>query len=264
MAITLAPLFSSSKGNCTYVASESAQILIDAGVNRGPLEQEIVRAGGVPRELSGILVTHEHSDHIQSVGVLSRAYDVPVYATEGTWEAMEKRIGNVAARNVRTIHEDDDFYIGNLCVQPFRTSHDAACSCGYSVTSGGSKISVVTDLGYMTRDILDAAAGSRIVLLESNYDPEMLENGPYPPFLKRRIASSKGHLSNEDAAHAAQELHARGVRGILLAHLSENNNKYSIALRETEQFLQSEGIVPGKNIAVDVARRRGLTGVFHV
>lgn len=264
MGLTLAPLFSSSKGNSTYVASDTSQILIDAGVNKDQLVGELEQAGGRARELSGIIVTHEHSDHIRSIGTMSRAFDVPIYANELTWQAMEKKVGDIAQKNVRVISPSEDFYVGDLCIQPFRTSHDAACSCGYSVTCGRSKISVVTDLGYMTSSILDAVARSRIVLLESNYDPEMLAAGKYPEFLKRRIASNKGHLSNCDAARAAEQLFARGVRGILLAHLSENNNMYQLALRETGAYLQAAGIAPGRSIALDVAQRKGLTGIFHV
>lgn len=264
MSLTLAPLFSSSKGNSTYVASGGAQILIDAGVHHSRILGEMEQAGGRPGELSGILVTHEHSDHIRSVGTLSRMYDVPVYANDATWQAMDKKIGQIAPKNVRVISPLEDFYVGDLCIQPIPTSHDAACSCGYSVTCGQSKISVVTDLGHMTADILDAAARSRIVLLESNYDPEMLQNGKYPAFLKRRIASRKGHLSNPDAAKAAEQLYLRGVRGILLAHLSENNNMYQLALAATGGYLREAGIVPGRNIALDVAQRTGLTGVFRV
>lgn len=264
MPLTLAPLFSSSKGNSTYVASGQAQILIDAGVHQDRLIEEMAQAGGRPKELSGILVTHEHSDHIRSVGVISRMYDVPVYANDATWQAMDKKIGQIAPKNMRVISPSEDFYVGDLCIQPIPTSHDAACSCGYSVTCGQSKISVVTDLGYMTADILDAAARSRIILLESNYDPEMLQNGKYPAFLKRRIASGKGHLSNFDAAKAAEQLYIRGVRGILLAHLSENNNMYQLALSTTSDYLKSLGIERGRHIALDVAQRSGLTGVFRV
>lgn len=264
MPLTLAPLFSSSKGNSTLICSASAQILVDAGAAKGRMVEEITQAGGRPKELAGILVTHEHSDHIRSVGALSRMYDIPVYANELTWEAMAKRIGPVSKKNTRVIGTEDDFYIRDLCIQPFRTSHDAACSCGYSVTCGGTRVSVVTDLGYMASNVLDAAAGSRIVLLESNYDPQMLMEGKYPEYLKRRIASNKGHLSNVAAARAAEALFHRGVRGILLAHLSENNNLYSLALEASREYLTAAGIVPGRHIALDVAQRSGLTGVFHV
>lgn len=263
MALTIAPLFSSSKGNCTYIASDNAQILVDCGKPVRNVLGQLRRTGEPLHGLAGVLVTHEHSDHIQSVGAISRQMDVPVYANEQTWEAMEAKIGPVAPRNVRVIGEDD-FYIRDLCVQPFRTSHDAACPCGYTVTCGGKRVAVMTDLGRVTQDILDKVRNSRIVLLESNYDPEMLRNGPYPIFLQRRIASTKGHLSNPDAAAAAAQLVERGVKGILLGHLSENNNRSVLALQTSRDHLNSLGIVPGKHVALGVARRGGLTGVFHV
>lgn len=264
MPLTLAPLFSSSKGNSTYIASDRTCILVDAGVGKKQLVDELRNAGADAGHLGGILVTHEHGDHIKSIGPMSRAYNIPVYATEGTWQAMEKRVGDIAQRNIRVINAQDDFYIGDMCIQPFRTSHDAACSCGYSVTQGGSRVSIVTDLGYMSRDALDAAAGSRIVLLESNYDPEMLAGGSYSEWLKKRIASPHGHLSNNDAARAAEALFHRGVRGILLAHISQENNLYSLALSTTTDYLKEAGIEPGRHMALSVALRTGLTGVYNV
>ena len=264
MPLTLAPLFSSSKGNSTYIASDRTCILIDAGVGKKQLTDELKHAGADAKELSGIVVTHEHGDHIKSVGSLSRAYNLPVYANEETWKAMEKRVGSIASRNIRIISPTDDFYIGDLCVQPIRTSHDAACSCAYSVTQGGSRVSIITDLGYMPNAALEAAAQSRIVLLESNYDPQMLADGPYAERLKKRIASNRGHLSNADAAKAAEALFYRGVRGILLSHISPENNMYSAALGTVSEYLREVGIEPGRHIALNVAQRTGLTGVFRV
>ena len=260
----MAPLASSSKGNSTFIASDTTCILVDAGITKKRLVGELESAGGSPGEIRGILVTHEHSDHIRAVGTFSRAFDVPVYANEATWAAMEKRVGDIAERNVRLISPTEDFYIGDLCIQPFRTSHDAACSCGYSVTNGGVRVSIVTDLGYVTNDVLDAAADSRIVLLESNYDPQMLRDGRYTESLKRRIASRTGHLSNNDAAQAAEALFRRGVRGILLGHLSEENNLYTVAETAVRDHLAACGIVPGRHIALGVAERGRLTGVFRV
>lgn len=261
MDLTLAPLFSGSQGNSIYVASGRTRVLVDAGRSVRQIEAELQKAGGQPGALSGILVTHEHIDHVRSIGGLSRKYDVPVYANEGTWTAMERRIGKISLKNIRVIG-NEDFYIQDLCVQPFRTSHDAACSCGYTLGRGPLQVTVMTDLGCVTKEILDLAGGSRIVLLESNYDEEMLANGPYSARLKRRIASNRGHLSNPDAGRAAVALAARGVRGILLSHLSENNNTYGRALQTVNECLRERGIVRGRHIALDVARRDGLTGVF--
>lgn len=263
MGLTLAPLFSGSNGNCTYIASDKAQILIDAGGTLLSVRQESTKAGISLNNLQGILITHEHSDHIKAAGPVSRKYDVPIYANELTWRAMQGKIGDIASHNVRIIGSED-FYIQDLCVQPFPTSHDAACSCGYTVTCKGSKVALMTDLGRVTADILEIVRDSRIVLLESNYDPDMLLDGTYPLYLKRRIASSRGHLSNPDAAKAAEQLVRRGVKGILLAHLSENNNKPALALATTRDYLASVGIVVGKHVALDVAKRGELTGVFHV
>lgn len=262
MELGLAPLFSSSKGNSTLVWSDDAHILIDAGMPLSNIRQQVEAAGHHLDGLNGILITHEHSDHIKGAGIVSREYDVPIYANEPTWAAMERSIGPISGKNVRVIGSDD-FYIRDLCVQAFRTSHDAACSVGYCVTSGAKKISLMTDLGKVTADILEIVSGSSIVLLEANYDPQLLLYGPYPYFLKRRIASTKGHLSNQAAGEVAAQLVERGCKGFILGHLSETNNRYRCALDAVKQYFAEVGIVLGKDAALTAARREALTGVFR-
>ncbi|MBD5560471.1 MAG: MBL fold metallo-hydrolase [Clostridia bacterium] len=262
MELGIAPLFSSSKGNSTLVWNEDTNILIDAGMPLSNIREQMRLAGRDLRQLDGILITHEHSDHIKGAGIISRQCDVPVYANEKTWAAMEKTLGEVASRNRRII-TTEDFYIGDLCVQGFCTSHDAACSMGYTVSCGGKKIALMTDLGKVTSDILETVSGSSIVILEANYDPQLLLYGPYPEFLKRRIASTKGHLSNEDSGQAAAKLVTHGCKGFILGHLSETNNRYRRALDTVRRGLEEAGIVVGRDAALTAAKRDGLTGVFH-
>lgn len=262
MELGIAPLFSSSKGNSTLVWNDSTQVLIDAGMPLSNIREQMRRAERDIRQLNGILITHEHTDHIKGAGVISRQCDVPIYANEPTWEAMESSLGEVAARNRRIIGPDD-FYIGDLCVQGFCTSHDAACSMGYTITAGGKKVALMTDLGKVTGDILEAVGGANIVLLEANYDPQLLLYGPYPEFLKRRIASKKGHLSNEDSGEVAAKLVERGCKGFILGHLSETNNRYRRALDTVKNYFAQVGIELGKDAALTAAKRDGLTGVFH-
>lgn len=261
MELKIAPLFSGSKGNCIYIGTETSKVLVDAGYSCTRIAAELKKADEDMASIDGILVTHEHSDHIAGVGVISRKYDIPVYANSETWAEMEARLGNMASKNIRVIDEQD-FYVKELCIQPYEISHDAVRPFGYSLTAGGKKVSVMTDLGHVTEKIFEQVSGSSIVLLESNHDVEMLKCGPYPYYLKRRILSTHGHLSNDDAAQTAYRLVQSGVRGILLGHLSENNNFYELAYETVCGFLQQNGVVIGKHVAVGMAKREGMTGVY--
>ena len=261
MELKISPLFSGSKGNCIYIGTETSKVLVDAGYSCTKIANELKKVDTHMEDIDGILITHEHSDHIAGVGVISRKYDIPVYANEQTWCEMEKRLGEVQSKNIRVIDEQD-FYVKDLCVQPYEISHDAVRPFGYSVTAGGKKVSIMTDLGRVTEKILAQVAGSSIVLLESNHDVEMLKCGPYPYELKRRILSTHGHLSNDDAAKTAYQLAAAGVRGILLGHLSEKNNFYELAYETVCGFLQQNGVTIGKHVAVAMAKREGVTGIY--
>lgn len=261
MALSIAPLFSGSKGNCILVATERTKLLIDAGYSCAKIEQELRKVDVGLNEVEGILVTHEHTDHIAGIGVISRKYDIPVYANEETWCEMTKKTGEVSTKNIRIIDEED-FYINDMCIQPYSISHDAARPFGYSVVCGGKKVSVMTDLGKVTDQILKQVEHSNIVLLESNHDIELLKNGRYPYYLKKRILSGKGHLSNEAAGAAAGELAKRGVRGILLGHLSRENNRKLLAYETVFAALKSEGIEPGRDLALGTTRKSHVTGFY--
>lgn len=263
MGLTIAPLYSSSSGNSTYVCCGENRILIDAGVTGSAAEAALARIGQRPEGLSGILVTHEHMDHIKGVGVLSRKYDIPVYANAATWQAMEGKIGGVAAKNVRVI-DRREFYIGSLCVQPVPLFHDAADPVGFAVYGGGRKVGVMTDTGHVSAAMLDAMEGASILLLESNHDVELLKNGRYPYYLKQRILSGKGHLSNDDAGAAAIELARRGVRGILLAHLSRDNNRVALAYDAVHAALSQAGLAIGRDMALGTARKSHVTGCYTI
>lgn len=263
MDLSISPLFSGSKGNSIYIAGGKTGILIDAGYSCAKIGEELKKADGELSKIKGILITHEHSDHIAGAGAISRKFDVPIYANSLTWSAMEKRLGKIAQKNIRVIDEAV-FYIDDLCIEPYATSHDAACPFGYAVSCGIKKIAVMTDLGKVTNKVLKAAAGASIVLLESNHDIEMLKSGPYPYSLKERILSSRGHLSNDAAAKTALKLAKANVKGILLGHLSETNNFYELAITTVNAYLKENGIYPGKHIGIGLAKREGLTGVYKV
>ena len=264
MELRFAPLFSGSSGNATYIGCDGAHILTDAGVSGARVLAALESIGVSPGALSGILVTHEHADHIQGVGVLSRKLDVPVFATAGTWAAMEGKIGAVAAKNVRIVEPETGFYLGPIEITPFSTPHDAADSVGYAFELSGARFALATDIGCIRDGWFKHAAGAGAVLLESNYDPDMLQAGPYTYDLKKRILSRRGHLSNDDAGEAAARLIRAGARQIVLGHLSKENNFPELALRCTEIALMAEGIEPGVDADVRVASRDAVTGMFSV
>lgn len=261
MNLCIAPLFSGSGGNCIYIENGDTQILIDAGCSCARIEAEMQKIERSLADVSAVLITHEHSDHIAGIGTISRKYDIPIYANEPTWMEISAKSGEIKKKNIRVI-DKADFYIQDLCIQPFEVPHDAAWPFGYSVSAGGKKVSVMTDTGRATEEALRCVEGSGIVLLESNHDVNMLTNGRYPYPLKKRILSPHGHLSNDDAAKAALRLALSGVKGILLGHLSESNNEYELALRTVGTYLGQNGVVVGKHIALGVARREGVTGFY--
>ena len=262
MTMLFAPLFSGSSGNCTYVGSEDEGVIIDCGVSAAAALGQLEAAKIRPQSVKAILVTHEHTDHIGGVGVLARKLGVPVYATRGTWEGMGRRAGKLDNTQIRTIDTGEDFYIGALNVCAFDTPHDCLEPCGFELGMHGMRAAIATDMGYLRESCLNAIRGAQLVLLEADYDENMLMAGSYPYELKRRILGRKGHLSNDDAGRAACELTNAGARQIVLGHLSKNNNFPELALRTCENILMEHGIRAGRDIMLDVAKRDSLTGVY--
>ncbi len=253
MSFYFSPLFSSSSGNALFVKAGGASILIDAGGTGAQMEAALKAVGVSAGELDAILITHEHSDHIKSASVLSRRYDVPVFANHATWKAMDGKLGGIADKNRKEFKQS--FYIREMLVEPFSIPHDAADPVCYAVSHGGRKLASVTDLGHYTKRLLARFSGADVVLLESNHDLDMLRTGRYPEYLKKRILGTRGHLSNEMAADAALELIQLGVRGIMLAHLSEQNNTPERAYQTVEAHLIKHGIQPGRHVALSVLKR---------
>lgn len=235
-------LASGSKGNCVYIEGESGALLIDAGRSareifgtrdRGGRLQE---AGGQPDLIEGILVTHEHGDHISGLGAVGNRVMKPAFGTTGTMDAFLRHRTGKTRFPVRTIRCGNQFSVGDFVVEAFAVSHDATEPCGYLITEGSTRLCYCTDTGVVTdrmKEILSRADG---VVLESNHCPDMLAGGPYPAFLKRRIAGDKGHLSNPDAARVLREL-GDSIHLAILAHLSEENNHPDRALITAQEGL---------------------------
>lgn len=255
------PLCSGSSGNATYLEAGNARLLIDAGLSCKRICELLAAIGVAPASLTAILITHEHIDHIRGVNVLSKRFDLPVYANADTWRAMRMQLKDVAPKNVCAFESDCDFFLGSVRVLPFSTPHDAVHAVGYVVSYNGRKAGVCTDIGHTDNRILEILGGCDLLLFEANHDVDMLMAGSYPYLLKKRILSGNGHLCNEDCAQALVKLRERGVRSVILGHLSKENNYPELALITVRSVLEAAGVT---DMEIALANRDTPTGVFEL
>lgn len=221
----LCSIVSGSSGNCVYLDSGDTHLLIDIGCSARQAERGMAVHGLDPKDLDGILVTHEHGDHIKGVGAMSRRFKLPIYANMKTWAKMVKKLGKLPAEHRKVFQDGQVFPLKDLLITPFSLHHDAADPVGYAIESEEGKASITTDTGFVDDEMMDTVAGSDIYYFEANHDVDMVMTGPYPPQLKKRILSSKGHLSNNQAGEALSELLTGYDEVVLLAHMSTNNNR---------------------------------------
>ncbi len=256
-------LFSSSSGNSTFIGSAKTGILIDAGVSAKRLKEALISRELDPAALGGIFITHEHSDHIKGMRILASTYNIPVYATAGTMDFLEEN-GHVTSKFPFEVIDEKGVEIGDIFVKPFRTPHDGADSCGYQISfSDGQKAAVATDTGCVTDVMRENIIGCSLVMLESNHDVGMLQNGPYPYYLKRRILSDRGHLSNESCAEFLKELVNKGTSRIFLGHLSEENNFPDLAYQTSLAALLEIGAVNGRDCILTVNEKESSSGIIR-
>ena len=253
--MTLCPLFSGSSGNSIFFSCGGVRLLVDAGMSAAREEAALREIGVDVRDLDGVLVTHEHVDHVRGLGVLCRKFGLPVYANEGTWQGILEREAGIPARCVRTFYTGEDFYIGGVSVRPFPIPHDACEPVGFTFAQQGMRCGVATDIGHIGKAWMDAVTGCQALVLEANHDVEMVERGPYPQRLRRRILGRNGHLCNADCAKALLELAKKGTRAVILAHLSVDNNLPELAYNTVCEALSGAGYAVGSDISVTVARR---------
>lgn len=247
------PLASSSKGNCSYIGTQKHGILIDAGIGPRVLQAAFSLGGFDPAAVRAVFVTHEHSDHVKGLCKFTERYDVPVY---GSRETLEELIRKDCVAPHTKLYEINRHTVeaAGMEVQAFTTSHDSVHSLGYRIhTPEGGTMGFCTDLGVVTPEVAEHLEGCRLVMLESNYDREMLRCGIYPPYLKRRIASDTGHLSNDACAAEIIRLTGKGSVHFVLGHLSEENNRPELALRQTVAALEDCGLHLGQDYTAWVA-----------
>ena len=245
-------LYSGSTGNCLFVNSNTTNILVDAGVSLKKIEQALEHLEIKPENISGILITHEHSDHIKSIGNISRKYNIPIYSNIETWNAIsEEQKLKVSPENIIFFSISEFFEIGDIKILPFSIPHDAANPCGFSLFHDSSKISIATDLG---PEILKNLEQSSFIMLESNYEPEVLKYSNYPYVLKKRIDGPNGHLSNILAGQTISKLVPFGLKSVMLGHLSKENNFPELAYRTVLEQLNKNNI-SDTSICLNVANR---------
>ena len=251
-------LASGSKGNCTLVQTDKTNILIDAGITLQEIEAKLQFLGVDPKSISGILVTHEHGDHIKSVGAFSRKYGTKIYANYEEWAVLLSKIGKVNVEN-RMSFVQNEFMLNDIGVRAFELSHDSHTCFGYSIYNNGNKFSIATDLGYAPQSVINNLANSELIVLEANHDEKMLINNPkYSVSLKKRILSNSGHLNNNATSDVIEKLMNSNLKQVILGHLSEENNTPSLAYTQVKSNLARHGIEEGKNIFIDVSTQHEI------
>jgi len=271
--LKICALYSGSSGNSIFISSKGrtstfsnpgsggafvpgTNLLVDIGVNGKEIQMALQAIDESIVEVHGILLTHEHIDHMRGVSVVMRRHQIPLYVNQATWNRMQQlAIGPVPENLVHIIQSDSVFEIGDLVVRNFRTPHDAVESVGYKITSNSTSVSVFTDIGEIRDEMIACVGGSDAVFIESNYDYDMLWGGAYPWYLKKRIHGANGHLSNTDCARTIGTLMEKGTTRFVLSHLSKENNSPEIALGTTTQFLTGIGAAIGKDVEIQVAKR---------
>lgn len=254
-------LYSGSSGNATLVSDGKTNILIDIGKSTKQTLLALAQLGLSQDDIHALLITHEHIDHIRGVKVFTKNRQIPIYSPKECLDYMYNKEFCNGNSNLKEA-DKNGFTVGGFTIAPFATMHDSAASCGYSLIQGSKKISVATDLGVMTNAVFDTLKDSDMVVLESNYDSNMLAVGPYPYYLKKRISNDRGHLSNEDCACTVVELAKHKVKKVLLAHLSRENNIPSLAKATTNCALQEAGAAG--EIVVEVAPRSEISELIEV
>lgn len=261
----LCSIASGSSGNCIYIGDDQTHLLVDTGISKKRIEEGLAKLEIKGDELEGILITHEHVDHIQGLGVFSRKYEIPIYATPGTIAGIRnyKKLGNLPDGLLHEVDIDQPFSLGTLNIDPFAISHDANEPSGYRIDNGKKAVAVATDLGIYDDYTVEHLKDLNAVVLEANHDIHMLEVGPYPYLLKRRVMGDKGHLSNELSGKLLCDILHDDLQYVVLGHLSKENNYEELAY-ETVRLEISIGDNPykGNDIPMMVAKRDQVSDII--
>lgn len=252
-------LYSGSSGNSFFVESNHSKILIDAGVSCKKIVDALASINVDIASIDAVFITHEHTDHTQSVGTISKKYNIPVYANKETFYAMPMQMQKISPENIHYFENNNELIFKDLKIFPFTIPHDAANPCGFNIYNSISKLSIATDIGHMDNNVLNNLKHSKFILLESNYEPEVLKCSPYPYKLKERIASPLGHLSNIDAGKTINYLSDFGLEKVMLGHLSKENNFPELAYKSVLEQINNN-----KKLELEIASRFEPSSFFEV
>ena len=256
-----------SSGNCIYVGTDNTSLLVDVGISKKKITEGLNSIDVDFRDIDGLLITHEHIDHVRSLGVIARSYGIPIYATKATCQAIEdiSSLGDYDKGLFRYIEPDSDFLIGDITVDAHSVWHDAADPVCYSMMSEGKKISIATDLGDYDDYIVNAIKDSDALLIEANHDVRMLQVGPYPYSLKQRILGKRGHLSNERGGKLLLDVLNNHLKGVFLGHLSKDNNYPELAYETVKSELFNNPFSKDiRDFNISVADRNDCSNLIHV
>ena len=259
--IKICTLASSSSGNCTLVSQGGTHVLIDAGISLRRITASLARFELTPKDLAGVVVTHEHSDHVKGIKMLVKYHNTPILAPDGVAGALHELLPE-ARQCISGFYAGAELSIGELYVRSFATMHDTPESVGYRFEDGRTSFVLATDIGCVSQPVLEAAQGADMAVIEANHDVEMLKNGKYPYFLKRRVLSDRGHLSNDDSGQFAVRLARSGTSKILLAHLSRDNNTPGKAFDTVGGALSGAGAAVGKDVLLKTAPPDDMSDVY--
>ena len=258
---------SGSSGNCIYVGNDQGHLLVDAGISRKRIEEGLHSIGIKGEDVDGIFITHEHSDHIKGLGVFCRKYRVPIYATKGTIEGIKrnKGLGIMPEGLYREVEIDEICSLGEITVKPFAISHDARQPCGFRIHGGSHVVAVATDLGEYNDYIVENLKNLDGIFLEANHDVHMLEVGPYPYHLKKRVMSNQGHLSNELSGRLLCDILHDGLQFVMLGHLSNENNFAELAYETVKlEVTMGNNRYKGEDLRMFVAKRDSISNLVVV
>lgn len=256
-------LYSGSSGNCSFIKTDNVNILVDCGESQKKISSALENINENLSNINAIIITHEHKDHIKNLGAISKKFNIPVYANEKTFENMPEQTKLINKENIKIFKTNDFFEIEDLKIFPFHIPHDAADPCGYNIYYNNSKISIATDIGHIDNNILHRLENSKFILLEANYEPNILKYSRYPYYLKKRIAGPNGHLSNQEAGDTISKLIYSGLNNIMLGHLSKQNNFPELAYKTVmDEIIKNK--FDDANLKINVASRIKPSDIIQI
>jgi phosphoribosyl 1,2-cyclic phosphodiesterase len=264
MKLNFCSLSSGSSGNCYYIGNEFHGILIDSGISATSIRKFLKNMGTSIQTIMGILITHNHIDHIRGLEVLTRKNSIPAFTTRKIWESILTPKMNISRDCVREIPVQKGFHLSGFDIEAFPIFHDAPETIGFQICAGGKKITIATDLGHICQTAAPYIREANLLVIESNYDEQMLVNGRYPYYLKTRIKSDHGHLGNHQTSVFLADIFNDSLSHICLAHLSKNNNTPEIALRTLQQTFSERGICLNSNQKISILNRNMPTEMIRL